>query len=172
MVTASDHGTARRPGGGGLTVIAPHHLAITSVEFDIAPYRYYGPRHRTEISGPAVVLDKQFLCDKKYATRNKSYIQGKIVIIGVHSCDGIALGLDTIYGNYEKFGVKAVLIVALSQIYPPEAQSFNFESWDHCRFCKQPTPMYLVDAVVASTLPLWRQVPGLSLRIASLGKIS
>ena len=108
--------TASRPGGGGLTIVAPPSLTAISSEYDIANFKYYGPQDSIVVSGPAVVLDGRALCEPDESVR------GVIVIIGDWFCGApplVSSRMDNLYEKHQEQGALALVLVTKSSLYPP-----------------------------------------------------
>ena len=184
--------TARRPGGGGLTVVSPSSLADISLEYDIATFKYYGNAQPAPIVGPGLVLNRKALCypDEK--------VKGKIVIMGEWCGPSVSGSMSRLFEKYNALGALALVFVPASSFFPPGetpplnlvgeknapqcqplssqpilgTQHYNFESWDRWRFSisndkKNKMVLLSANSAVRTEFPAWHQAQEeLHLRLA------
>jgi len=158
--------TARRPGGGGLTVVSPSSLADISLEYDIATFKYYGNAQPAPIVGPGLVLNGKALCypDEK--------VKGKIVIMGEWCGPSVSGSMSRLFEKYNALGALALVFVPASSFFPPGTQHYNFESWDRWRYSisndkKNKMVLLSANSAVRTEFPAWHQAQEeLHLRLA------
>ena len=189
------HSTASRPGGGGLTIEAPPSLAAISAEYDIANFKYYGPQDSVVsgpavvLDGEAlcypdksvkgmIVIIGDWRCGVPASSRmdalyEKHQEQGALALILVTKSTMLPPGKKWVYFFslsrcvpvcvFFNAARQQQMIIIIGEMY------YNYESWDRCRFCfdgkKNTMPLFQVNSVAGSQMPVWRKQEELHLRL-------